>query len=414
MNKNSRRFITLLSCFIVSILCANCTKEKPNSNGDGGTIKFWHFFSEPSQKDALMIQLNQFEKESGIKVEVSELSWNDGKTKLLAAFNSNTAPDVLELGSDWVAQFSSSGVLSEQIDSAKRFSPEISAPGIWSNKCFALPWVVDTRVLFFNKELLFNSGIDTSVAVTSWDNVLKNSEIVKSKNPDAYGFGSNGPDKHRLYKKIVPFFWSNGGNIFSENGVPVVNSEANIGALQKYIELSRAGLIETQKSLDQTFLQGKIAYWISGSWLVEKIKKDNPKLQFGVSVLPSLKEGSPGVSFAGGEYLAINAKSNEQVKAKKLIDFLTSGKNALAFGKALPGGMTPAELSVSDPFLTTGTRAVFTEQLKNSKMTPVHPKWLDIEEIIEDEVSECLLAQKESKQALDDAQTRIVELLNSK
>ncbi len=48
-----------------------------------------------------------------IRIETEELSWADGKTKLMAGFNSETAPDVLELGSDWVAQFSSSGVLQE-------------------------------------------------------------------------------------------------------------------------------------------------------------------------------------------------------------------------------------------------------------------------------------------------------------
>ena len=37
-------------------------------------------------------------------------------------------------------------------------------------------------------------------------------------------------------------------------------------------------------------------------------------------------------------------------------------------------------------------------------MTPVHPKWLDIEALIENAVSEALYGNKTPKQALDDAQ----------
>lgn len=410
MIKNRNRLILLISCFAATMLFANCNKDNADSSG---AIKFWHFFSEPTQKEALMAQVKKFETETGLKVEVSELSWNDGKTKLLAAFNSGTAPDVLELGSDWVAQFSSSGVLAVQKDSVQRFTPEVLAPCMWGNSCYATPWVIDTRVLFYNKELLAKSGIDTNSNPQTWNEVITNSDVVKSKNPEAYGFGVNGPDKHRLYKKVLPFFWSNGGDVLNSQGVPVLNSEANIQALQKYIDLSKAGLIETQKSLDQSFLQGKIAYWISGAWLVEKIKKDNPALKYGVSVLPAIKDSGVGYSFGGGEYLAINVKSSEQINAKKLIDFLTSAKNAIEFGKALPGGMAPADMNANDPFLTTGSRAVFTEQLKKARMTPVHPKWLEIEEIIEEEVSEALLAQKEPKQALDDAQTRVASLLDT-
>ena len=43
-------------------------------------------------------------------------------------------------------------------DRVIRFSKEISAPGMWQGKVYAWPWVVDTRVLFYNKDLLARAG----------------------------------------------------------------------------------------------------------------------------------------------------------------------------------------------------------------------------------------------------------------
>jgi multiple sugar transport system substrate-binding protein len=385
--------------------------DSDGGNDDRAVITFWHFWSEPAQKAALEKRIKAFEEANpGVRVELGELSWADGKTKLLAAFNSNTAPDLLELGSDWIAQFSSGGVLADigtlggKLD---QFAPEVAAPGRWENGTFALPWVVDTRVLFVNRALLAAAGQDSAATDSTWEQLILRSEAIKTSQPNAYGFGVNGEDRHRLYKKILPFFWSNGGELLDAQGQPVIDSPENIEALETYLALARSGVIDTQKKLDDDFMQGKIGYLISGSWLVERIRKDNPSLKYSVTTLPSFPGRSP-VSFAGGEYLAINEASDNKQLAMKLATFLTSAEQALAFCKDLPGGMTPADRSTAgDPFLQGPVRSVFTRQLAMARMTPVHPRWLDIEEVIENEVSQALLGNKTSTQALNDAQARV-------
>lgn len=419
MARYQRRTFFLLSLLVlvaIVTLLQGCGDGNGGTSDDGRTvITFWHFQSEPGQKKALMEQIEAFEEANpNLKVELQDLNWNDGKTKLLAAFNSNTAPDVLELGSDWVAQFSSAGVLADQGklggDNSARFSAGVLSPGQWQGGIYAWPWTTDTRVLFYNKELLAAAGVDTTRTDTLWSDVLDKAEKVRVVNQQVYGFGANGSDRHRLYKKILPFFWSNGGEVLNEKGASVVNSRENVEALDMYLTLARSGFIDSQKGLDQLFLSGKLAYWISGPWLVDRIAKDNPKLKYGLTILPSFT-GKAAVSFAGGEYLAINEASRHKAEAKALITFLTSPKQALEFAKSLPGGTTPADMSVAnDSFLQSPARKVFTDQLRSARMTPVHPKWLEIEEIVEDEVSAALLGQKSAEQALNDAHLRITQL----
>ncbi|MFM8436869.1 MAG: ABC transporter substrate-binding protein, partial [Candidatus Kapaibacterium sp.] len=270
-----------MKSFLVSALTAvcclsflSCSKDPSSSEK---VVRFWHFWSEPSQKQALKQLVEVFEKKNGCRVECTELSWNDGKTKLIAAFSSKTAPDVIEFGSDWVAQFSSSGVLADlnaiQPTPLGGFFEWSTAPARWGGTTYAVPWVVDTRVLYVNKGLLEKSGLSSSPV--SWTDVLQSSEIV-SLSEENHGFGANGADGHRLYKKILPFFWSYGGDILDANGMPVIASASNVEALTMYVRLSRAGLVETQKQLDGQFAQGRLAFWNSGGWLADKIGKENP------------------------------------------------------------------------------------------------------------------------------------------
>lgn len=401
----------LLLLIIFSGIFLSCSR-----NDSQKTIKFWHFWSEPNQKNALLELINKFEKENDCKVELTELSWNDGKTKLIAAFNSATAPDVVELGSDWIAQFSSSGVLKElnsDTFAINKFIDFSRQPSYWNGKLYAIPWVVDTRVMFFNRDLLTKAGRDGNPPLTMQE-LLEMARAVHLGN-DIYGFGANGADPHRLYKKILTFFWTFGGDVFNERGELALASPQNIAALNFYKELSKVGMIETQRQLDASFVQGKIAFWISGAWLLEKIQNENPKLNFGISTIPSY-ENSRGISFAGGEYLAINASSKNYNLAKKLIKFLTDGQNSLQLCKKINEAGFPADKSYfkNKELVSSEYKKVFAEQLESSRMTPVHPHWLEIEEIIENAVVQVLYDRMDAYSALKEAQTQINLLLSKK
>jgi maltose-binding protein MalE len=54
---------------------------------------------------------------------------------------------------------------------------------------------------------------------------------------------------------------------------------------------------------------------------------------------------------------------------------------------------------------------VFSEQLQHARMTPVIPQWLDVEAIIEDEVSKALYKKETPEQAMASMQKRTEERL---
>lgn len=398
--------------FAGTILAINGCGNRDSPARSARTIRFWHFWSEPGQKVALQELISEFEKTNNATVELTELSWNDGKVKLQAAFNSGAPPDVVELGSDWVAQFSSAGVLMALPSDAKalgRYVQYSIAPVMWQGRAYAYPWVIDTRILYVNDALIEAAGWKGPIA--TMDDLLSVAEAVHSKGSN--GWGANGADAHRLYKKILPFIWSYGGDVLDKDGRPILNSTENIKALTMYASLARSGYVETQRQLDAAFLQGKIAVWNSGSWLSKKIHANTS-----LSVTPILMPGTgagPGISFAGGEYLAVSSATTNTQLSRDLVLFLTAGRQSLRFCSKVPEAGFPADREFyKDPSLVIDpVKAVFATQLDNARMTPVHPRWLDIESALEDAVVRVLLGEASPEEALGKAQSEAIAIVGN-
>ncbi len=396
------------------ILIISCSSKTETA---GITLTFWQFWTDPEVKPVLMDLIQKFEEQNpGIKVEVTDLTWSNGHEKIVVAFGSNSAPDVLELGSDWVPEFAYKGVLYDmtaEVDSILKFY-RMWEPATIDSNVYAFPWILDTRVLFYNRDLLRRAGLNPDKPPQNWQELLNAARKINSPEKQVYGFGANSAEKHRLYKKFLPFFWSNNGLLLSPDGTQCwINSKEGRMTLEFYVELCKHGLLDTQLRLDEAFTQGKLGFVLSGGWLLQQIKKNNPNLDFGVALMPrpSRETGYPA-SFAGGEFLAINSKSKHPQEAMKFVRYMTNLENALVLCKAI-GSPSPSDaLAPLDPYYSNDPHlSLFQEQLNFSRTPPVTPQWVYIEEEIEKAVEQAMYGKKTPKAALDEAKEKIDKLL---
>ena len=116
-------------------------------------------------------------------------------------------------------------------------------------------------------------------------------------------------------------------------------------------------------------------------------------------------------SFAGGEYLVIPKKSAHAQEAQLFINFLLRPENNLKLCRAI--GFVPAhKAAAQNPyFLDDPYREIFYEQLSTARPTPVHPRWVDIEEQIERAVEAAMYGALLPDSALRRAATDINEIL---
>ena len=325
-----------ISLLLIFLIFLNCGKKQE----DFITLNWWQFWTNPEVKPTILELIEQFEKKNPkIKVNLTDLTWSDGHEKIVVAFGSGTAPDVLELGSDWVPEFSYQDVLLDVTFEAEKIKKEflmwepatIGNPTDASQKIFGFPWILDTRVLFYNKDLMKKAELNPEKPPKTWDELLDYCKAVNRLKPGAYGFGANSAERHRLYKKFLPFLWANGGKILSDDQrESEINKSEGVQALEFYKKLTQNGMIDTQAMLDEAFKHNKIGFVISGGWLLNNLRKNYPELNFGICLMPKPEsdQGTPA-SFAGGEFLVIDKKTKNPQEALELIKFLIQKDNCL-------------------------------------------------------------------------------------
>jgi multiple sugar transport system substrate-binding protein len=406
-----KKIIFIFPVIFLILLFSSCAQQREYKI----ILEFYQFWTDPAVKPTLLQMIDDFEKENpGIKINLTDLTWSEGHEKIVVAFASGTAPDIIELGSDWVPEFSSQDVLLDVTSEAKLIQDSLLMwePVMYKDKFYGFPWILDTRVLFYNKELMKKTDLDPERPPLTWDELLSYSQKINQLKPKAYGFGANSAERHRLYKKFLPFFWGNGGKILSDDQKSSeINSKEGLEALEFYKRLTQQGTIDTQRMLDESFKQGKIGFIISGGWLLNDIEKNLPDLEFGICLIPKPENGNHS-SFAGGEFLVINKKTKHSEAALKFIKHLIKPENSLKFCKSIGSAMPSARGMELDPYYQKNKNLlVFQEQLKYARTSPAHPKWVYIEEIIEKAVEEVMYDKKTPSQALDEAKLEIDRIL---
>jgi multiple sugar transport system substrate-binding protein len=144
-----------LGCAVIA-LGAACA---PRARGPEA-VRFWVMGREGEVVQELV---RDFERENpGIRVEVQQIPWSAAHEKLLTGFVGGSTPDVAQLGNTWISEFVALHAL-EPLDpklAASGAIPESSYyAGIWDTNVieavpYGVPWYVDTRVLFYRRDLM--------------------------------------------------------------------------------------------------------------------------------------------------------------------------------------------------------------------------------------------------------------------
>ena len=429
--------LALLSLALLAISCD--TKKDSGSSSAGGaqqtsasipsgepidetvseptTISWWHFWTDPTAKPVIEEMVRKFESENpNIKVNLTGLTWANGHEKIVIAMAAGRGPDLLELGSDWIPEFVDADQLADLTVNLYEDKDDFRGwePATRNGRVYAQPWILGTRVMFYNTDLLKRAGFDEGFIPITFAQFLDAAKRIDSLGREIHGWGSNAAEKHRLYKKFLPFFWSHLGSIYSENNAYCVISSMEGGrALKYYKELNdSAGVVVTQRLLEDAFLDGKIGIVFSGDWLLKRIRSEKPDFPFTTGLMPG--QNFNGISFLGGEYLAVNNNSEHKGAALKLLRFIRRPENQILFCKAnripTPASVdaTKDEFFTSDPHMQT-----FIKQLNYAKAPPFEPTWVYIEEQIEDAVARTLFEDVPPFVSLYEARNNIQEISRS-
>jgi multiple sugar transport system substrate-binding protein len=325
-------------------------------------------------------------------LNVTELSWDEAWSSLVRVALYKDGAEVSEVGSTWVGGFVGMDALRpytlpeiSKVGGAAAFLPSIWQSGslIGDDALWAVPWLNDTRVIFYWRDMLEDAGIDEAGAFQSFEQMDQTLARLQSHGSATPWAVTTRRTANTLYN-VFSWVWGAGGDFMSADGkqMLVAEPEARAG-LAQYYRLYRY-MPQRNEPMDgvatfELFRNRSVAAIVSGSWFLTWLRghdlSPDTLLRIGVSLLP-------GPSFVGSTGLVIwkhLAHEHERL-ATDLVRFLVTSPALLDFYHR--AGSLPArrDLLAQLPFSTDPHYQKIIEALETGRPHPCIAPWGLVEE----------------------------------
>ncbi len=378
------KYFSLLAALLYLIMLSSCGKEETGKK----VIKFWAFGSEAEQVVQLIAEFEK--KYPDVKVKVQQIPWTAAQEKLITAFAGDNTPDICQLGNTWIPQFVSLNAivdLSPYIKQSSDIKPENFFSGVWEtnvieNKTYGIPWYVDTRLLFYRKDVFEKAGFNHPPK--NWDELYMLCKRIKDQ--------ENGTEKFPIFiptnewSSFIIFGLQAHAKLLKNNNTLGNFSSKEFKEAFDYLikfhreKLTPFGMLQVT-NVYQALADNYISIYISGPWNIPEFKKwmSGPLAdKWATAPMPGYKDEYPGVSLAGGSSLVIFKNSKYKNESWKLIEFLSDPiiqKKVYRLTNNLPSVISAWKDTslIDDKYMK-----AFYEQLQNVVPMPKVPEWEQI------------------------------------
>ncbi len=343
----------------------------------------------------------------GLRVKVQRIPWSAAHEKLLTSFVGGAMPDVVQVGNTWVPELVVLGApaaLDERLatSSVQRddWFPGVLDPNVVDGTTWAVPWYVDTRILFYRSDRI-------PEAPATWDAWA--TALAEARR-------QGGPDAHAIllqlgeWQPLVIMAMGRGATLLRQHDCyGDFRNPAFRAALAFYVELFRSGLAPlggaaSAANLYQDFAGGEISAVVTGPWNLGEFAARVPSsVPWATAPIPASEGAPPGPSLAGGASLVLVRTSKRADDAWKLIEFLSEPAQQIRLHE-LTGDLPAHTAAWNDPKLAGDPRvAAFRTQLDALRATPKIPEW----ERIAGKITQFAEAAIRGTMSVDDATTAL-------
>ncbi|WP_232289098.1 ABC transporter substrate-binding protein [Paenibacillus sp. Aloe-11] len=408
---------------------SSITSQQSNKQGPV-QIEFWYGNSGvigDTIKD-LTEQFNQSQDEVKVNAVFQESTNNIGK-KLLTAIVGNAVPDVVQLNARFWPAFAYNKALLP-LDPYIQKDPEFNYGDfvdsfvdntLIEGKTYTLPFNRSTPILYYNKDIVKEIGLDPEHPVSTWDEMMtaaKKATVLKDGKTERFGYASLLPP---LY--YYSLMWSNGGDILSLDQKDVVIDQAPaIQGLEMYRKMIYDDKTMMQplggnRDGDQemiNFQNGKVAFLLASTGDLNQIQ-NNVKFKLGVDFVPKFKEYAVPSTSGGNLAIVAKAPKEKQDAAWKFMKFLTDKQQTIYFAQHT-GYMPIRKSAVKAPEMVKFYKEnpffkITVDQLPYGKGIPVVPNFEKIETEIQNALGKTYAENVPAQESMKEAADKIRELL---
>ncbi len=367
------------------------------SSGDGDvTLKFVAADYDPEGGDSTKQYwegvATAFEAENkGIKVDVSVYDWKDVDREVAEMVEAGDAPDIAQIGAyaDYAAEgrlYPVNDLLSIPVQ-ANLLAP-LAEAGEVGRMAYGIPFVASTRLLFYNKTLFTQAGLEPP---KSWDGIESAAKALKErgvKYPFALPLG-----KEEAQAETMMWMLSNGGGYTDSVGTYTIDSPQNVEAFD-WLKDTLVGEQLTgpvapgkldRKPAFTAFANGEVGMLNGHPSLLQQAAKKGVKV--GMVPLPG-PDGKARSSMGVADWMMGFKQNGHGRQIGKFLDFAYNDENVLEFADQydlLPVTVSASETMAEDP--AHKELWPFLEALSESTLYPVgKTSWAKVSENIKKQI----------------------------
>ena len=334
-----RTSLSVAALVATSALVAGCSgggatadPQKPAA-APKGEVTFWSFLSGMADVAAAF---NASQDDITVTFEEIPNGANGGYTKLSAAIESGSGPDVVGIEYDRLPGF----VAAEQLapvdalvsgDVLGEYDEQVRSLVSFGDAAYALPYDAPPMVIWYRQDVLEAAGVDVP---TTWDEFEEAARAVKAVNPDAYltSFFTNEP-------QLAPMSWQAGAEWFTvedDNWKVAIDDKKSQKVADYWQRLIDEGLVKKQLGFSDEWTadlnSGVVNAWVGGSWSASALKtRTEASGQQGkwIAAAPPSWDGKQTGALSGGTSFAIPENSDNAAAAAVFLEWLVTSPEAI-------------------------------------------------------------------------------------
>lgn len=375
---------------------------------------FWALYDGLTEEFREELEAAFEEEYPEISLDIVPVPWDQMYDRITTSLAGGDPPEVSVIGTRWLLEFMTLDavvpvgdyVSDETLDNIVEGAKEAVVDGT----LMGLPIAAGARILTINNDM-------TTVVPETMEELRQ--EAIRITDDNTYGLVMPGK-KHTELTDFAYYFYAAGGDFFETKsdgsfGKSTVNSRAGVKALDFMVRLANEDNVVPDGFLSQTrmeahpvFYSGNAGYVMIGAWVESALKQAEADFDVTYAQIPGF-QGNQSTPLIITDSLAIFSDAEYKEEAGLFIDFFYQDEWKARFDELV--GFPPVTKSAAQlPQFQSPLYQALNEAAGNAKPWPLIEGWAEYSDIIWDAVSEALLEQKSSKQALDEAAQEIDDL----
>lgn len=346
----------------------------------------------------------------GVEIEWRLIQWNVAWQELMRAFKAGVGPDVLQVGTTWLAPMAHLGMLAELpsgFASNRAVASWVDDVVRYKGVSRGAAWMLDTTCFAVREDVFSVLSMDP-LGLRTWEDLLVAADrlsnglergVLQSLGCTSVTALPPRPEPLTLHR-IAPWLRAGGWSIpnLDGQGAPSIlgspDMQTGLQFISQLISISKLDLeasrIHPYRMQADFFSEGRHAFMVT-SWsdLIRALAPQIQSLRYPIVAAPFPLGPHGSVPFAGGSLLCVSAFSKQQDLAWELVEALLDPHFMLSW--SVQTGAPPARMGAFwERYADVPSVGVLLATLQDAKPYAIHPLWRSVEARLAEGVGDML------------------------